>query len=224
MVAEPAKPKTYLPLVPAIARPVAAKKPQPEPIAAEVALISVAPDPLPVAALPVPTIVKPREAVQTGLFGQGAESGTSHRAGTDRADVVNAGFSEGSTNGGGRGTGGRGGVLRAGFGGDGTRSGARSEKPAPQTLVTNPVKILSKPVPKFTSEAIAKNVEGDVLLSVVFEATGQVRVVRVVQGLGYGLDEAAELAAKQIQFRPAQQDGKPVDFVANIRIAFQRAS
>ena len=57
---------------------------------------------------------------------------------------------------------------------------------------TKPVEILFKPKPVYTDEARCKKIEGDVLLQVVFTASGEVKVERVVQGLGYGLDESAE--------------------------------
>jgi hypothetical protein len=47
------------------------------------------------------------------------------------------------------------------------------------------------------------------------------RVLRVVQGLGYGLDEAAEQAAKRIRFKPAQADGRAVDYRATVHITFR---
>jgi hypothetical protein len=59
---------------------------------------------------------------------------------------------------------------------------------------------------------------------VVFPASGeQVRVNRVVKGLGHGLDEAAIRAAEQIKFKPALSNGHPVDFPAVIHIVFQMA-
>jgi len=45
----------------------------------------------------------------------------------------------------------------------------------------------------------------------------------VVQGLGYGLDDSAQAAARQIRFRPAQQDGQPVDSTAIVHIVFELA-
>jgi TonB family protein len=66
-------------------------------------------------------------------------------------------------------------------------------------------------------------VEGEVLLEVVLEATGRVRVVRVVRGLGHGLDESAVRAAEQIKFKPALRDGQPSDFTAVLHIIFQLA-
>ena len=64
---------------------------------------------------------------------------------------------------------------------------------------------------------------GEVLLQVVFTASGDVKVLRVVQGLGHGLDEAAQNAARQIRFKPAQQDGQPVDSTAIVHIVFNLA-
>jgi len=62
-----------------------------------------------------------------------------------------------------------------------------------------------------------------VLLDVIFTAGGEVRVISVVQGLGYGLDESAVAAAKQLKFRPARRDGVPVDSQAKLHIVFQLA-
>jgi outer membrane biosynthesis protein TonB len=44
-----------------------------------------------------------------------------------------------------------------------------------------------------------------------------------VQGLGYGLDDSAQSAARQIRFKPAQQGGQPVDSAAIVHIVFQLA-
>ena len=56
---------------------------------------------------------------------------------------------------------------------------------------TNPVEILYRPKPNYTDEGRAKRIEGEVLVQVVFHASGDVQVERVVRGLGYGLDESA---------------------------------
>ena len=86
-----------------------------------------------------------------------------------------------------------------------------------------PAEILSKPTPIYTEEARAKRIEGEVLLEVVFEATGKIRVLRVVRGLGHGLDDAAVHAAEQIRFKPALKDGQPSDSTAVVHIIFQLA-
>jgi hypothetical protein len=46
-------------------------------------------------------------------------------------------------------------------------------------------------------------------------------VIRVVRGLGHGLDESAARAATQIQFKPAHANGKPVNYRATLHIVFR---
>ncbi len=94
-----------------------------------------------------------------------------------------------------------------------------------QTLVAKvspiaPVAIQSKPAPVYTEEARRLRVEGDVVVQVVFSATGEIRIVGVVKGLGHGLDEAAVAATRQIRFTPARRDGQFVDYPATIHVVF----
>jgi periplasmic protein TonB len=96
-------------------------------------------------------------------------------------------------------------------------------KPADAPPPTETVAILSKPNPVYTDEARRLGIEGEVLVDVVFLASGQVKVESVSKGLGHGLDEAAISAAQQIRFKPALQDGRPVDFPAIVHIVFQIA-
>jgi TonB family protein len=84
-----------------------------------------------------------------------------------------------------------------------------------------PAEIISKPTPVYTDEARKLHVQGEVLLEVVFESSGKLRILRVVQGLGHGLDEAALRAAEQIRFKPASQGGQPTDCTAVVHIVFQ---
>jgi TonB family protein len=99
---------------------------------------------------------------------------------------------------------------------------APPKRAAPSTVgKETDVSLLSKPTPKYTSEARQKKIEGDVELDVEFMATGKVHVLRVIQGLGYGLDEAAVAAAEGIQFAPARRDGQPVDSHGRLRIVFR---
>jgi TonB family protein len=88
---------------------------------------------------------------------------------------------------------------------------------------TTPVDILDKPRPEYTAEGRSLKLEGDVVLDVVFLASGSVQVSHMVSGLGHGLDEAAVRAAQQIRFKPAKQDNQPVDFPARVRIEFRLA-
>jgi TonB family protein len=78
-------------------------------------------------------------------------------------------------------------------------------------------------VPIYTDEARSLKIQGEVLLEVVLEASGKLRIVRVVRGLGHGLDDAAVRAAEQIRFKPALRDGQPADSTAVLHIIFQLA-
>src|SRR3981189_2912021 len=87
-----------------------------------------------------------------------------------------------------------------------------------------PVVILAKPKPVCSAEALKMNLEGEVLLDVIFPASGGlVHVNRVIKGLGHGLDESAVRAAEQIKYKPALSNGHPVDFPAVVHIVFQTA-
>jgi TonB family protein len=116
------------------------------------------------------------------------------------------------------------GVHQAGFGDvDGTAKPKVPEKHVEAGPPQIPVEILFKPRPDYTEEARKAKLEGEVLVRVLFSATGGVRVLDVVRGLGHGLDENAVRAVQQIKFRPAQRDGQPVDATATVHIVFQLA-
>jgi TonB family protein len=109
---------------------------------------------------------------------------------------------------------------------------ASADVPAPPTVHSQPAEtaakivpaeILSKPTPVYTQEARSLRIEGEVLLQVVLEASGKLRVVRVVHGLGHGLDDNAVKAAEQIHFKPAVKDGQPTDSTVVMHIIFQLA-
>lgn len=112
-------------------------------------------------------------------------------------------------------------VAPSGFGSPVTtadQSGKQHDQ-KPQEL--QPVEILFKPRPAYTPEALRQKVEGEVLLDVVFTASGSLHVNRVVKGLGYGLDDMALAAAQRIRFRPARRDGQPYDCAALVHMVFE---
>ncbi|HEX8925800.1 MAG TPA: TonB family protein [Terriglobales bacterium] len=156
--------------------------------------------------------------------GPGYGNGTGGAKGA-RGTIASAGFGNGTAIDGGRGGhSGNGRVQTTGFGDAAVQQAAapQQHQPAPVVKVTaTPVSIQSKPLPSYTAEAREMRVEGEVLLEVTFTATGQVRIVRIVRGLGHGLDESAMRAAQGIRFTPAQRDGRPVDSTATLHIVFQ---
>lgn len=174
---------------------------------------------------------RPVNIAQVGSFdlpsGPGSGNGTGGAKGA-KGVIASAGFGNGVSTGDGSGkitnSRGNGGVQNASFG-DATVQADPAQHPktaevAPKTV---PAQILSKPTPAYTDEARQMKVEGEVLLEVVLEASGRVRVLRVVRGLGHGLDESAVRAAQQISFRPALRDGQPADSTAVLHIIFQLA-
>jgi len=196
------------------------------------------------------TIDRPAQQVQTGGFGD--PNGIPAKPSQGKAVNIaqSGGFDLPTGPGYGNGTGGakgvRGVVASTGFGGGTATASPHSNRgtvqqagfgdadvPAPPTVQSKPAapapakitaaEILSKPTPVYTQEARSKRIEGEVLLEVVFEASGKIRVLRVIRGLGYGLDDAAVHAAEQIRFKPAQQDGQPSDSTAVLHIIFQLA-
>jgi TonB family protein len=155
--------------------------------------------------------------------GPGNGNGTGGANGV-RGVVASTGFGNGVATGNAR-TSPSGTVRSAGFG--------SADVPAPPTVQSRPAEpavakivpaeILSKPTPIYTEEARSKRIEGEVLLEVVFEASGKLHVVKIVRGLGHGLDDAAVHAAEQIRFKPALRDGQPSDSTAVVHIIFQLA-
>ncbi len=99
---------------------------------------------------------------------------------------------------------------------------------APQPQATQPahgaisnVTVTYKPPSVYTEDAKKLRIEGSVDIEVVFLASGKVQVIRVLHGLGHGLDESAVRSAEGIRFKPAMQDGHPVDQHTVVHIIFQ---
>ncbi len=70
--------------------------------------------------------------------------------------------------------------------------------------------ILSKPEPPYTEEARKNNISGAVLLEVILSSSGEVRDIKVLSRLPYGLTDNALKAVRRIKFKPAIKDGHPV--------------
>ena len=164
----------------------------------------------------------PVTIAQAGSFdlpaGPGYGNGTGGSQGA-RAVVVSTGFGNGTAT---RAVAQQTAAVRASAFGDVQPVAQSAPRPKSESVPnTLPVEVLSKPTPAYTAEARALHLEGEVLLQVVFSAAGSVQVVRVVRGLGHGLDESAVRAAEQIRFKPATRAGVPVDFPTMLHIVFQ---
>ncbi|HEU4508118.1 MAG TPA: energy transducer TonB [Pyrinomonadaceae bacterium] len=81
-------------------------------------------------------------------------------------------------------------------------------------------RLLKKPDPDYTTDALRNKVQGKVILIVVFSKTGRVENIEVRQGLPYGLTEGSIKAAREIEFVPAMKDGKPVSMYMQLEYSF----
>jgi protein TonB len=86
--------------------------------------------------------------------------------------------------------------------------------------VSAPVLIYSVD-PEFSEEARKAKAAGHVMVALWVDEKGLPTHVRVVRGLGMGLDEKAIEAVKQYRFRPSMENGKPVTVQMNVDVAFQ---
>ena len=72
----------------------------------------------------------------------------------------------------------------------------------------------------FLPAAALAQVEGKVRIEITVGPDGNVTGVRVLQGLGHGLDEAALEAARGSTFEPGTRCGKPVATTFTIGMRF----
>jgi protein TonB len=199
-------------------RPVSTRPPVPRPITApppipvrptvrpvEPPPPAAAPVPLPQVVAPVATApAEPRDragiiadaAKESDSRGPGSGSGAGSGQGTGIGEGTGAGIGPGS----GGGTGG--GPYRAGSG------------------ISAPT-LVREVKPDYTEEARRRGVEGDVVLEIVVRADGSVGEVKVLHGLGSGLDQRAIESVRQWRFSPARRFGTPVDVLVEVAVEFK---
>lgn len=82
----------------------------------------------------------------------------------------------------------------------------------------------SIPQPAYTEEAQAAAIEGKVRVQLTVDETGKVIDVKLIRGLGHGLDEAALQAARRATFEPALRCGRPARATFTIAMRFKLPS
>lgn len=87
-----------------------------------------------------------------------------------------------------------------------------------------PPEFLTRVKPEYTPEAEQANITAVVEAMVVFRLNGEVGRCEIVRWAGFGLEESAERAIRELKFKPATRDGKPVSVRALIRYNFRRVS
>ncbi len=175
---------------PAVTPQVVEKAPEPQPTKTLVAPVAEA------AADPrehVGVIDKPAPPAESQ--GQGTGGGAGSGSGAGNGQGIGSGIGDGS----GGGTGG--GPFRPGSG-------------------IEPPKLLREVKADYTEEARRRNLRGEVVLEIVVRSNGDVGDVRVLQGLGGGLESRAIAAVKQWKFSPATRRGQPVDVLVEVAVEF----
>jgi TonB family protein len=89
----------------------------------------------------------------------------------------------------------------------------------PGGRVTTP-KLIREVKPHYPERAKQDKVQGEVLMECVVKADGTVGDKKIVRSLHPDLDQAALDAAAQWLFEPGTRDGKPVNVLVTIAIAF----
>ena len=172
------------------------------------------PEPRPrlLAVEPLPAIVAPiiaapnDDRARSGLLEQVAARDDSRGAG--RGGGVGSGTGTGIGEGDGSGIGpGSGG----GIGGGPYRPGSG----------ITPPRVLREIKADYTETARQRALAGDVVLEIVVRRDGSVGEVKLLHGLGYGLDDRAIAAVRQWRFAPAERLGVPVDVIVEVGMEFR---
>lgn len=85
----------------------------------------------------------------------------------------------------------------------------------------SPPRLLREVRPDYTEEARQRNIEGEVVLEIVVRQDGSVGDIKLIDGLGSGLNERAIAAVRQWRFSPAQRRGAPVDVLVEVAVEFR---
>ena len=197
---------------------VRARRPGPSTLSSPVTLTDrrePAPEPPPIRSIPVepePAVEAPVASLpadrdeRAGLVQQAPEEGESRGSGEGEGAGTGLGSGDGAGQGDGIGQG-----RTAGTGGGPFRPGSGI---APPTL-------LREVKPQYSEEGRRRGVEGDVIMEAVVRVDGTVGDVRVLRGLGAGLDSRAVDAVRQWQFQPARRFGTPVDVLVEVAVEFR---
>jgi len=83
-----------------------------------------------------------------------------------------------------------------------------------------PPRTVYAPEPIYSEKARKAKYEGICTLGLIVEKDGHPSHIRVLKGLGMGLDENAIEAVKSWKFEPAMKDGQPVRVEIAVEVNF----
>jgi periplasmic protein TonB len=180
------------PIVPAPLPP----EPKPPPLKAEQLPVVVAP------IVTAPADNRDRIGVLTQTTSQNESHGPGVGGGAGTGKGTGLGEGDGSGIGPGSGGGTGGGPYRPGSG-------------------VEPPRLLQEVKASYTDEARRQGISGDVVLEIVVRHDGSVGDVRVLHGLGGGLNDRAVQAVRQWRFSPAHRLGAAVDVIVEVAVEFK---
>ena len=102
---------------------------------------------------------------------------------------------------------------------DGTGGGAGGGPYRPGSGV-EPPRLLREVKAQYTEDARTRGITGDVFLEIVIRSDGTVGDVKILRGLGFGLDERAVTAVRNWKFSPARRLGTAVDVIVEVEVEF----
>jgi periplasmic protein TonB len=104
--------------------------------------------------------------------------------------------------------------------GPGTGGGIGGGPYRPGSGITPP-RLLREVKADYTEEARRRGLTGEVVLEIVVRRDGSVGDVKLLHGLGSGLDERAVQAVRQWRFAPADRLGMAVDVIVEVGVEFR---
>jgi TonB family protein len=143
-----------------------------------------------------PTIGDPLAKIGPPSNGTGSGGGIGSGRGGGIGSGQGAGFGPGSG---------------GGFGGGAFKVGGGVSQPA----------VLYKVDPEYSEEARKAKYSGTVLLQLVVDVDGKAKNIKVVKGVGLGLDEKAIEAVQRWKFAPGKKNGQPVPVYATVEVNFR---
>jgi protein TonB len=171
------------------------------------------------AASPKPAVEPPPARIEVGGFNQTSGSPASTPGNAAAGDIVLGAWTT-TTGPADRGAPPDGVVGPSGLFGPPAPQTGPKPPPSAKPAAEEPAVVLFLPEPAYTEEARRMRVSGEVVVEVRLAASGRPHFLRVVTGLGYGLDKAAEEAANRIQYQPARRGGIPIETIARVTFRF----
>jgi len=157
--------------------------------------------------LPEPIVAAPADSrSRVGVVEESSPNANGHGPGSNGGAGAGAATGIGAGDGSGIGPGSGGGT-----GGGPYRPGSGIEPP----------RLLREVRADYTEEARQRGISGDVVLEIVVRRDGSVGDLKILQGLGGGLNDRAVQAVRQWRFAPAQRLGAAVDVIVEVAVEFK---